>query len=354
MLATPLGSDKEILLQRLIEGLDASALSWLSGYVAGRAASPQRRDAITVGGEPATARLTIVYGTQTGNSRALAERLQRDAEAAGLAVRTVSAGRYPLRELKKERLLYVVISTQGDGEPPDDARAFYEFVLGKARTEAPSAQLRSAGARRQQLPEVLRDRPRTRRTDGSAGRETASGQGGLRRRLRARRAELDRDRDHSRNRGARRFGPRHASDAASDERPLEADLPSGHAVPRGGAREPADHRPGRAEGRSAPRVSLADSGLTYEPGDALGFRPRNPPELVDAVLETLGLDGAAEVTREGRELPAGDWLSEELELTRAQSAVLAQHAALAQSEELEALLAPAGAEGFSALLKSIS
>ena len=47
------------------------------------------------------------------------------------AVRLLRADAYPLRELADETLLYVVVSTQGDGDPPDDARAFLEFLEGR-------------------------------------------------------------------------------------------------------------------------------------------------------------------------------------------------------------------------------
>src|SRR3546814_14507166 len=42
-------------------------------------------------------------------------------------------------------------------------------------------------------------------------------------------------------------------------------------------------------------LALADSGLHYEPGDALGIWPRNPAPLVEAVLDTLKLDGDSPV-----------------------------------------------------------
>lgn len=130
----PLPEETSVAALRLLEGLDAPALWWLSGYAAALARShgalPQpaataARDTL------AQARLTVVYGSQTGNARRLAEQLARDAEAAGLAVRLVRAGAYPLRELAVERLLVIVISTQGDGDPPDDARGFVEFLSGK-------------------------------------------------------------------------------------------------------------------------------------------------------------------------------------------------------------------------------
>ncbi len=56
-------------------------------------------------------RLTVLYGSQTGNARREAEKLVQAAEAAGLAVRLVRTDAYQTRELASERLLYVVIST---------------------------------------------------------------------------------------------------------------------------------------------------------------------------------------------------------------------------------------------------
>ena len=73
----------------------------------------------------------MVYGSQTGNGKRIAERLGRAAEATGLAVRVQSARDYPLKDLAKERLLVVVMSTHGDGDPPDDARGFIEYLTGK-------------------------------------------------------------------------------------------------------------------------------------------------------------------------------------------------------------------------------
>jgi sulfite reductase (NADPH) flavoprotein alpha-component len=132
----PLPEDKAGLLTRLVDGLDTSTLNWLSGYTAGLAAAhgfaPTRESApLTAVESTPQQQLTIVFGSQTGNAKRLADALARDAENAGLAVRLLRADAYPLRELKNERLLYIVISTQGEGDPPDDARGFVEFVASK-------------------------------------------------------------------------------------------------------------------------------------------------------------------------------------------------------------------------------
>src|ERR1700722_7676431 len=108
---SPLPEDKQPLVARLVEGLDAAALQWLSGYVAGIAS--QRLGGAkgaaaesTVSAVDTQARLTVLYGSQTGNAKRLAEDLGRRASSAGLAVRVIRADSYPLRELKQERLLY--------------------------------------------------------------------------------------------------------------------------------------------------------------------------------------------------------------------------------------------------------
>ena len=129
-LPTPLQPDTAAALARLADGMDGSALLWASGYLAGmaRALAPAAPIAApVVAAQPAT----IVYGSQTGNAKRAAEALLAKLQAANLPVRLLRADAYPLRELADETLLYVVVSTQGDGDPPDDARGFLEFVEGR-------------------------------------------------------------------------------------------------------------------------------------------------------------------------------------------------------------------------------
>src|SRR5690606_39542267 len=80
---------------------------------------------------------TIVYGSQTGNAKRVAESLAERAGGLGLSARLLRADRYPTRELKDEDLLYIVMSTQGDGEPPDDSLAFVEFLSSRRAPKLP-------------------------------------------------------------------------------------------------------------------------------------------------------------------------------------------------------------------------
>ncbi|MGH8081641.1 MAG: flavodoxin domain-containing protein, partial [Lysobacter sp.] len=101
LLATPLPADRLDSLARLTDGLDSNSLWWLSGYAAGLARSGSGALAPAIAAAlpeaKSSERLSIVYGSQTGNAKRLAEQLAGQAEAAGLSVRLVRADAYPTR-----------------------------------------------------------------------------------------------------------------------------------------------------------------------------------------------------------------------------------------------------------------
>src|SRR5699024_4099562 len=89
------------------------------------------------GADNTARQLTIVYGSQTGNAKRVAEGLAERMQGLGLATRLVRADRYATRELKGEHLLYIVISTQGEGDPPDDSVALVEFLNSRRAPKLP-------------------------------------------------------------------------------------------------------------------------------------------------------------------------------------------------------------------------
>jgi len=343
----PLPEEKTGLLTRLVDGLDQASLHWLSGYTAGLAAHaqvPPRDGATLVSVETAVLQqLTIVYGSQTGNSKRLAESLAREAGNAGLAVRLLRADAYPLRELKSERLLYVVISTQGDGDPPDDARGFVEFIAGKRAPRLEELKFAVLGL-----------------GDSSYAQFCAVGAA-----LDSRLAEL----------GAARLFARGDADVDVDTiaRPwlqralttaretlktesLKTSAPSAKVTPLRPQRAPVTwnrERPYSAEvlvnqrisARDGSRdirhieLSLKDSGFSYEPGDALGVWPTNPASLVDDVIGAAGLDAQSLVAHEGQTLPLRDWLLDRRELTRLARPFVFAHAQRARHDDLDSLVA---------------
>lgn len=354
--ALPLSQDQLGQLSQLVAGLEGPGLWWLSGYTAGLAraqALPTGQPAAVSAPEIHTGQsLTIVYGSQTGNARRLAEQLARQSEGAGLAVRLLRADAYPLRELKSERLLYIVISTQGEGDPPDDARGLVEFITGRRAPALKELKFAVLGLGDSSYPKFC--------AIGRLLDERLEALGGTRLLARGD-ADLDLEAvadpwlSQAFSAAREALGSRATSATVTPLRPLLAAAAAGQFTrARPFAAELLANQ--RITGRGSDRdtrhleVSLEGSGLHYEPGDALGVWPVNAPELVQEVLETLGLDGDHTVTRAGESLPLREWLGSRRELTRLSRPFVARHAAGTGSDVLERVLEPENAADFTRLL----
>ncbi|HET7369987.1 MAG TPA: assimilatory sulfite reductase (NADPH) flavoprotein subunit [Gammaproteobacteria bacterium] len=349
-----LPADKYRQLTDLTADLDARALLWVSGYAAGLAAEAGMSATANDAGSAVEQTLTVLYGSQTGNARRVAEQLTQQLEDAGLAVRLARADSYPVRELKRERLLYVVISTHSSEdavEPPDDSRDFFELLMGK---RAP----RLSGLRYAVL---------------GLGDSSYADFCGIGRQIDMRFAEL----------GAQRVLDRADADVDIDSvaRPW-ADIALDRArewleqhehMPRLATVTPL-RRPAPTWSRESPfaaevltnqrivardsakdvrhiELLLEGSGLDYEPGDSLGVRPTQDPALVDAVLDALRLPGDAETAFAGEALPLSRWLGERRELTTLTRPFIAAHAERGGHSALAALLAPESRAALGDLLK---
>ncbi|HET8596168.1 MAG TPA: assimilatory sulfite reductase (NADPH) flavoprotein subunit [Castellaniella sp.] len=342
------------LIAELADKLEPHSLHWLSGYFAGvaQARQPSREIAppLSVAAAPAAdaaQRLTILYGSQTGNAKRTATQLHEQAQARGLAARLVRADQYKTKELKDEQLLYVVMSTQGDGDPPDDSIAWVEFLLGKRAPKLPKLKYAVLGLGDTSYPSFC----------------------GISQKIDARLAEL----------GAQRLQDAGTADldvetvagpwqARALEQAAQALAPAAGAAPQATVtplhpqtEKFTRDRPFQAEvllnqpitGRDSDKdirhleLSLEGSRLNYEPGDALGVWPVQDDTLVARVLEATGLNAADTVEHQDTRRPLGEWLGRHRELTVLTRPFLAALAERAGQADLAALLQPESREALS-------
>jgi len=119
-------------LNELIKGASRDELMWISGYIAALTGQPIMvetpanefvQDAAFV-----MPSCTVVYGTETGNSKKVAVDFSNRLKKQGVQAKIKSLDQYRLADLSKESHMIVVISTQGDGEPPAAAKKFYDYI----------------------------------------------------------------------------------------------------------------------------------------------------------------------------------------------------------------------------------
>ncbi|MCK9249916.1 MAG: assimilatory sulfite reductase (NADPH) flavoprotein subunit [Solirubrobacteraceae bacterium] len=340
--------------------LDRDQAIWLSGYFAGLSrtpsagAAPAGAAAPAVNGAgtaqptvaapaaaPATRTLTILYGTDTGNSKELAGELAAAAKAQGRESRIADMAAYKPRELKDEQDLLVVTATHGEGDPPPSAVGFFEFLAGRKAPKVPS--LRFA---------VLALGDSTYEHYCSAGKQVDARLEELGGERIADRVDCDVDYEDD----AAAWIADVASRIAVAEAAPAAAAPVINGVADGAGAPPAygKKHPFRASvlenvvitGRGSTKetrhveLSIEDSGLTYQPGDALGIVAENDPELVATLLDKLSLSGDATVTtKKSGPLPLAEALTRTFEITAGTPRFVEHWAELSGSKELAALAA---------------
>ena len=124
-----LSETKLSLLEQLVTNASEKEIIWTNGYLAGLLAGNK----VDPPPAPVETRIslkpTILYGTETGNAKKVATKLLTGFKKNKIRAKTADVFQYDYKKLEKESLLLVVISTQGEGELPQNAQAFYDKLL---------------------------------------------------------------------------------------------------------------------------------------------------------------------------------------------------------------------------------
>lgn len=325
-----------------VNGLTPAQMVWVSGYLQGLSTQASAPD---LGGLTLTTaasavpladaqKITVLYGSQTGNSRKIAEKLHAALEAKGQQATLQNMLNYRGSQLKKEENLIAVISTHGNGEPPDEALGFFKFINAAKAPKLESLKFSVLALGDSSYDEFCQ-----------TGYE-----------LDARLAEL----------GANRLNDVVACDVDyADEatewqeavlKILEPTTSANPAIHFGGVpiassevqTEYSEQNPFQAEvleklvltdeGSDKSvlhlELSLEESGLSYQPGDIVAIQSANQLELVDAIIAELGLDSDEQVNIKKNTFSLHDALLNKRELTHVTRKQLQVYAEQSENAEL--------------------
>jgi sulfite reductase (NADPH) flavoprotein alpha-component len=133
-----LTENKLIAFKDLVNKVTREELIWINGYVSGILEQNnliQTRENTVIETVNLLAspngilpKPTIIYGTETGNSKKIASQLQAFLKKNKISAKVFDASQYPLEKIEQEELLLIVMSTQGEGEPPQSAAKFFNAL----------------------------------------------------------------------------------------------------------------------------------------------------------------------------------------------------------------------------------
>lgn len=335
----PLSPEQLARLQTATHDLTPTQLAWLSGYFWGISNNPPGVSAQAAAPVAQAPAITLISASQTGNARRVAEALRDDLLAAKLNVSLVNAGDYKFKQIGSEKLLVIVTSTQGEGEPPEEAVALHKFLFSKKAPNMNGAAFAVFGLGDtsyeffsqagkdfdSKLAELGAERLLD-RVDADVEYQAAAQE------WRARVVDALKARAPA--------APAQASAAASGavnlvdstpytkEAPLSATLAVNQKITGRGSQKDVRHL----------EIDLGDSGLRYQPGDALGVWYQNDPALVKELVELLWLKGDEPVEVEGKTLSLSEALQWHFELTVNTANIVENYATLTRNEQLLAMV----------------
>ncbi|EKT54062.1 NADPH-dependent assimilatory sulfite reductase flavoprotein subunit [Providencia sneebia] len=338
--ALPISTEQLSRLQTAVGDFSSHQLAWLSGYLWGKIDQSSVVDAPVSPAVPQDETITIISASQTGNARRLSEQLRDRLISEKLNVNLVNAGDYKFKQIAQEKVLVLVASTQGEGEPAEEAVALYKYLHSKKAPKLTDtsyavfalgdssyekfcqagkdfdAQLSQLGAK------VLRERVDA---DVEYQEIAKAWVEELTQLLKARVPTQSNAQLIATQTGS--IDEIHTSPYTKTA-PLTASLLSNQKITGRGSLKDIRHI----------EIDLGDSGLRYQPGDALGVWFDNDPKLVDELINLLWLTGDEQVTVAEQTYLLREALTHHLELTQNTSIIVEKYAQLSKDDALLGLV----------------
>lgn len=369
----PFRHEQKVALGALLPTLSAQQASWLSGYfaaVAQASGDTAPSAPAVVSSAPAAPKpsvpLTILYGSESGNSEACAQEVLKEATAAGFKARAVDMGDYDRSQLAKEKHLLVIVSTWGEGDPPENATDFYEFVMSDAAPQLKGLQFSVCALGDTSYPDFCEcGKQFDQRLEALGGTRVLE------------RVDCDVDYEEPFQGWLKAVLPKmvevsglkeaqaEAEAAAEAAAPVVTAVSDSAAVAAAAVIEPYGKKnPFRSElkqrvllnGRGSAKetyhleFALEGSGLSYKPGDVLGMFPTNCEDVIEDLVRVAGFRGdeIREDEQGIRSVP--EILETDYDITTLNANLLKKYQPVAKSKALDDLLQPDHKDKLSAYL----
>ena len=348
---SPFSEQQIKLLNELLPTLAPNQLQWLSGYLAFNAMQSGGNAAVNSALEvinPAVAEqttevqvkeATVLFGSQTGNAQRLANRLADQLKQIGYKVDLSAMNKYKTNQLKEVKNLFVIVSTHGEGEPPDNAKSFYEFLYSKRAPKLDQTKI-----------SVLALGDTSYEFFCKTGQDFEARLIELGAEKIVERVDCDVDFEGPASGWLQAVVEKLQQQSTVVTKQIQAQASTG--VPNS-ASVYTRQNPFQAEilesinlsGRGSNRVtthlelSLEGSNLTYAPGDAVGIIPHNDEKLAKRIINELKFNETEQVTlADGHSYSLLTALVEQLDITTLSKPLLEKFVAFSGNEKLSELV----------------
>ncbi|MGG1879530.1 assimilatory sulfite reductase (NADPH) flavoprotein subunit [Paenibacillus cisolokensis] len=348
---SPFNQEQVELLNRLLPTLTEAQRTWLCGYITalqGTAAGiatvavPSSQISLAPVAPAVSKDVTVLFGSQTGNCHGLAKKLSKQLEEQGFQVTLSSMSDFKTNALKKVENLLLLVSTHGEGEPPDNAISFYEFLHSKRAPKLDHlaySVLALGDTSYEFFCQTGKDFDK--RLEELGGKRLTP------------RVDCDVDFDEPAAEWINRVlqslteltaAPGTAAPTAISAASLSASAESEYSRSHPFQAEILENL--NLNGRGSERetrhleLSLEGSNLQYEPGDSLGVYPENHPQLVEDLITAMDWRGeeAVATDKNGTERPLREALLRHYEITVLTKPLIEQVAKLTGNSGLQELL----------------
>lgn len=313
----------------LVQSSTKEELIWINGYLSGLvtngstvapvAAPPAGATAATT-----TKRISLVFGTETGNAKKLATQLAAVAKKRGVNAKLTGLDQYRFADLAKEEYLFVVISTQGEGEPPIPAKKFYEYIH----------------ANQLQLPNLkysvlaLGDTSYPMYCKTGEDVDLQLNNFGAKRVVPLQKCDVDYEED------ALEWFEKVLTTLEKQTAPAAAPAVTAPATKKkaekkfyNGTIQSNINLNDRGSNKQTYHIEIAtDEEIEYEPGDTIGIVPRNRPEVVDRIISLTGIDPELEIETAKAKAPVRELLASNLNICYLLTSTIKKYASIIVQE----------------------